>query len=109
MRVFLRRLVLSGLAGLELIALSLYVGMAGYRYLEGLSWLDSFMNAAMILAGMGPVATIQNAGAKLFAGLYALYSGLALILITGIVFGPVVHRLLHYFHLERAGRKSSSD
>lgn len=109
LKIFLRRLALSGMTGLLLICLSLFAGMAGYHYLEGLGWLDSFMNAAMILAGMGPVATIQTSAGKLFAGLYALYSGLAVILIAGIIFGPVVHRALHLFHLERGKEKSSGE
>jgi hypothetical protein len=74
--------------------------MAGYRYLEGMAWIDAFANASMILSGMGPLGPLQTWGGKLFAGLYALYSGLALILATGIVLAPVVHRLLHRFHFE---------
>jgi hypothetical protein len=68
------------------------------HWCESLVWLDAFVNAAMILSGMGPLAT--NAG-KLFAGLYALYGGLAVVMIAGIIFAPVVHRFLHQFHLEK--------
>jgi len=74
--------------------------MAGYYLLEGLSGIDAFANAAMILSGMGPLDPPKTWGGKLFAGLYALYSGLAVILAAGILFTPVVHRLLHKFHLE---------
>jgi hypothetical protein len=74
--------------------------MAGYRYLEGMEWIDAFANAAMILSGMGPLAPLHTWGGKLFAGLYALYSGLTLILAFGLIFAPVVHRVLHRFHLE---------
>jgi len=74
--------------------------MAGYHYFEGMTGIDAFVNAAMILSGMGPVSPLETSGGKLFAGLYAIYSGLALILATGIIFAPVVHRLLHRFHLE---------
>lgn len=88
-----------GLAS-TLVLLSLFAGMAGYHYLEGMAWIDAFVNAAMILSGMGPVGSLQTPGGKLFAGLYALYSGLALILATGILFSPIVHRMLHKFHLE---------
>ena len=83
-----------------LIALSLFGGMAGYRYFEGMEWIDAFANAAMILSGMGPLTPLQTSSGKLFAGLYALYSGLALLAATGIIFAPLVHRLLHRFHLQ---------
>jgi hypothetical protein len=99
-RAFAKRLARSfGLASL-LIGVSLVAGMAGYHYLEGMEWIDAFANAAMILSGMGPLGPLQTWGGKLFAGLYALYSGLALIVATGILFAPVVHRLLHEFHVE---------
>jgi hypothetical protein len=83
------------------IAFSLGIGLAGYRTFEQMSWLDAFLNAAMLLGGMGPVKTegLSDAG-KLFAGLYALYSGLAFIAVTGILLAPVVHRVLHHFHWE---------
>jgi hypothetical protein len=99
-RAFLRRVALSAGLGLFLILVSLGAGMAGYHYFESLSWLDAFANAAMILSGMGPLAPLQTDGGKLFAGLYALYSGLAVILIAGVTFAPVAHRFLHYLHLE---------
>jgi len=75
--------------------------MVGYHYFEGMEWIDAFANASMILSGMGPLAPLQTWGGKLFAGCYALFSGLALIVAIGIMFGPVVHRVLHRFHLER--------
>jgi hypothetical protein len=74
--------------------------MAGYQYFEGMGWADSFVNASMILSGMGPMGELKTTGGKIFAGCYALYSGLALILIVGIILGPVVHRFLHKFHVE---------
>jgi len=86
--------------GFALIAASLTVGMLGYHYIAGQSWTDSYLNAAMILSGMGPIGELKSAGAKIFAGTYALYSGLALILIAGIILSPIVHRFLHRFHLE---------
>ena len=82
------------------IAVSLGIGMIGYHVFEKLPWIDAFLNAAMILSGMGPVATLQTDAGKIFAGCYALFSGLALIAILGIIFAPVVHRFLHKFHLE---------
>jgi len=98
--VYVRRVLASVALGLVLVAVSLAVGMAGYHGFEGLAWLDAFLNASMILSGMGPLMSPQTAGGKLFAGLYALYSGLAVILIAGVIFGPVVHRFLHRFHVE---------
>lgn len=97
---FLRRLVRSALAGLAVVGVSLAVGMLGYHGLEGLTWLDAFLNASMILAGMGPVDTLQTAGGKLFAGCYAIYSGIALLTSVGLMVAPLVHRFLHRFHLE---------
>jgi hypothetical protein len=97
---FARRLAASFGAASALIALSLLAGMAGYRHFEGMAWIDAYANAAMILSGMGPLAAPQMWGGKLFAGTYALYSGLALILATGLLIAPVAHRLFHQFHLE---------
>jgi hypothetical protein len=99
-REFAKRMTRSfGVASL-LIGLSLLVGMAGYHWLEGMEWIDAFANASMILSGMGPLAPMQTWGGKLFAGCYALYSGLVLIVAAGILFAPVLHRLLHRFHAE---------
>ena len=83
-----------------LIAVSLLVGMAGYHLLEGLSWIDAFLNAAMLLGGMGPVNAPASYGGKLFAGLYALYCGLVVIVVAGVLLAPVAHRLLHR-HIRR--------
>ena len=99
-RDFLGRVARSLLAGALLVAVSLLAGMVGYHALERLSWLDAFLNAAMLLGGMGPVATPQTEGGKLFAGLYALYCGLVVLIVAGIVLAPVAHRILHRFHLE---------
>jgi len=87
-----------------LIGLSLGGGMAGYHFFEGMSWIDAYVNASMILSGMGPVTTLQTDSGKIFAGSYALYSGLALIFVTGLIISPIVHRLLHRFHLESSRR-----
>ena len=97
---FRARLAKMGALGFALIAASLAVGMLGYHVIAEKTWPDSFLNAAMILSGMGPIGDLTTTGAKIFAGLYALYSGLALILIAGIILSPVVHRFLHKFHLE---------
>jgi len=104
-RLFVRRVVRSLAAGALIITVSLSVGMLGYHWLENMRWIDAFANAAMILSGMGPLEPLKTDGGKLFAGLYAIYSGLAVILIAGVVFAPVVHRFLHRFHLDLDSRK----
>jgi hypothetical protein len=96
---FLQRMLRHWLASLAIVALSLGIGMVGYHWLEGFPWVDSFLNASMILGGMGPVNGLQTDGGKIFAGLYALYSGLILLVIAGILLAPVLHRILHHFHL----------
>ena len=101
---FIRRLASSFATGLALVAVSLAFGMLGYHRLFALSWIDAFVNASMILSGMGPLATPQTNGAKLFAGSYALFSGLAVLAIAGIIFAPAVHRFLHYLHADPADR-----
>jgi hypothetical protein len=87
-------------AGALLIAFSLSIGIAGYHFLGGLAWIDSFLDAAMILSGMGPLSPLHSDAAKLFAGCYAIYCGIALIATTGVMLAPVIHRALHKFHLE---------
>lgn len=99
---FLLRLVRSGSVALALVLVSLGLGMVGYNVLEHLSWIDSFLNAAMLLGGMGPVHTPVSVAGKLFAGLYALYSGLAVIFVAGVMLAPIGHRILHRFHIEAA-------
>jgi len=84
---------------LVVIVISLFVGMVGYQRYEHMSWLDAFLNSAMLLGGMGPVKTegLSEAG-KFFAGIYALYAGLVFIAVMSIMLAPVVHRVLHRFH-----------
>ena len=101
--VYRRRLISSGSVGLGLVVVSLGVGIAGYAGFEDLGFVDSFLNAAMILSGMGPLLSPQTTGGKLFAGLYALYSGFAVLAIAAIMFAPVLHRVMHRFHLEEQG------
>lgn len=79
---------------------SLGLGMAGYEYFENLDWRDAFLNAAMLLGGMGPVETPQTPGGKVFAGLYALYAGLVFLILAAVMLAPVIHRVLHHFHWE---------
>jgi len=99
-RAFYVRVARSLTLALVMVLVSLSIGMAGYHFFEKLSWLDAFLNAAMILAGMGPVAAIQTTGGKLFAGCYALFSGLALLTTLAVVSAPLFHRFLHGFHLD---------
>lgn len=107
-REFLTRVAASALFGLAIVVVSLLVGMAGYHFFEKLGWLDAFLNAAMLLGGMGPLEQPQTVAGKLFAGLYSLYSGLAVLVIAGVVFAPVFHRFLHRFHLE-AGKGTDGE
>jgi hypothetical protein len=100
LRAFLARVARSALVGALVTAGSLGIGMVGYHGLEQLSWLDSFLNAAMLLGGMGPVATPQTDAGKLFAGFYALYCGLVVLAVAGIILAPIAHRILHRLHLE---------
>lgn len=98
-RTFVRRLTLNGLIGFALLVFSLGIGMIGYHVLEGISWLDSLLNASMILGGMGPVNTLKTDAGKIFASFYALYSGVVLLASVGILIAPIFHRFLHHFHL----------
>lgn len=95
---FVRRLLAHVGWALGLLAISLGAGMLGYRVLEHLSWMDAFLNAAMLLGGMGPVNPPQTDAGKLFAGCYALYAGLVFIVTAALLFTPVLHRLMHHFH-----------
>ncbi|MCX8050778.1 MAG: hypothetical protein N3B17_02650 [Chlorobi bacterium] len=100
-RLFLRRLAGHGALAIGFLALSLGIGVAGYRFIVGLSWVDAVLEAAMILGGMGPVAPLQTTAGKLFAAAYALYSGVAFLATVGILLAPIVHRLLHRLHADR--------
>jgi hypothetical protein len=96
---FAQRMLRYGLVTAGIILSSLVVGMLGYHYLESLSWIDSLLNASMILGGMGAVNTLQTSAGKIFASLYALYSGIILLASVGILVTPVFHRFMHRFHL----------
>ena len=97
---FFLRLLRTGLGAIGLILLSLLIGATGYRVFEHLSWLDAVLNAAMILTGMGPVDRVQTTGGKIFATCYALFSGVIFLTLAAILFAPIIHRLIHSFHLE---------
>lgn len=98
---FLWRIGLHSVFAIVLLAGSLLSGMAGYMYFERLAWRDAFLNAAMLLGGMGPVDAPRTDGGKLFAGWYALYAGLIFLFVAGLLFAPVLHRLLHKFHWDQ--------
>jgi hypothetical protein len=99
-QTYRRHLLTSGSVGLVLVVISLAIGMAGYAYFENIGFIDAFLNASMILSGMGPVLNPKTDGGRIFAGFYALYSGFAVLAIAAIMFAPVVRRFLHRFHLE---------
>ncbi|MGH7517080.1 MAG: hypothetical protein ACREOC_06380 [Gemmatimonadales bacterium] len=97
-RRFARRMAAHFAVATALVALSLVGGMLGYEHYEGLGWRDAFLNAAMLLGGMGPVNAPRTDAGKLFAGCYALYAGLVFLVVAGLLLAPVVHRLLHRLH-----------
>jgi hypothetical protein len=98
--VFVGRVLRALLLGGVFVGVSLIGGVAGYMYFAQLTPVDAFLNASMILGGMGPVASLESDGAKIFAGLYALYAGLLLVAVSGIVLAPVFHRVLHAMHAD---------
>lgn len=97
---FYGRMARSGAAAAGIVIFSLFLGSAGYHFSAGLSWIDALLNASMILTGMGPVDPLKTVPAKLFATFYALYSGVAFLTMMAILLAPLLHRLLHNFHLE---------
>lgn len=97
-KAFVRRVANHVALALLVIAGSLVGGMAGYAYFERLSWMDAFLNASMLLGGMGPVESPATPGGKLFAGCYALYAGMVFLVVASLILAPVVHRVLHRFH-----------
>ena len=99
---FAARVARHLLLALGLIGASLSVGMGGYRWIARMSWIDAFLNASMLLGGMGPVGNLPNDSAKIFASLYAIFSGVAFLTIVAVLMAPLVHRFLHRFHLELA-------
>jgi hypothetical protein len=102
-REFLLRQLLYFLVAFIIIIGSLVLGVIGYHYLEGFSWVDSLVNASMILGGMGPVNELHTVTGKLFASFYALYSGIIFLVTVGIIMAPLYHRFLHRFHLDMEG------
>jgi hypothetical protein len=97
---FAQRMLRYSLITAAIILFSLVIGILGYHFLESLSWIDSLLNASMILGGMGPVNPLQTNAGKIFASFYALYSGIILLASVGILVTPIFHRFMHRFHLE---------
>ena len=100
--VFYTRVRRAAAYALALVAVTLFIGMLGYHAIEHMSWLDAFHQSALLLSGMGPVVDIKSAAGKVFDGIYALFCGVILLASTGLMFAPVIHRLLHRFHIEDA-------
>lgn len=98
--IYYRRVFKGSGIAIILIVISLGIGIAGYHYFENLSLVDALLNASMILTGMGPVDVMKTNGGKIFASLYALYSGVTFLTIAALLFAPVYQRFLHKFHLE---------
>ncbi len=103
---FVGRLIAHFLVALLVVVASLGMGMAGYHHYEHLGWTDAFLNSSMLLGGMGPVNNPQSEAGKVFAGLYALYSGMIFLIAFSIILAPVFHRVLHRFHWEEEGGES---
>jgi hypothetical protein len=98
--VFAKRILGSVGLSLGLIVPALCIGIAGYHWIDELGWVDSLLEASMILGGMGPVNPLRNDAAKIFASAYALFSGLVLVGVMGIILTPIAHRVIHKFHVE---------
>ena len=96
---FVRRVARHFSAAVATLCVALGIGMGGYHFLDDLPWVDSFLNACMILGGMGPIDALKTTAAKLFAGFYALFAGLVFVGIAGVLIAPFAHRLLHRFHV----------
>jgi hypothetical protein len=108
-RVFVCRVLKKAGLSLAMLLVSLGFGMGGYHWIADFTWLDAFYNASMILGGMGPVAELHGTASKIFAGCYALLSGLLLVGAAGAVLAPVIHRWLHKFHLDDLGRSAADN
>jgi hypothetical protein len=105
-RAFAQRMATHGRYAAWIVLVSLAIGMAGYHWIAGYAWDDAFLNAAMLLGGMGPVGNLTGHAAKIFAGTFALYSGLVFLAVAVLLLTPVFHRVLHHFHLEHRTAES---
>jgi hypothetical protein len=101
-RAFARRMAGHALFALAFVVGSLAIGVGGYHWIEGMPFIDSLLNASMLLGGMGPVGDLHTVAGKLFASAYALFAGIGFLVVAGVLFAPIIHRFLHKFHLELA-------
>src|ERR1700690_1438659 len=108
-QVFAQRVMTNGLIGAGMIVIALGIGVFGYHFFEGLSWIDSLLNASMILGGMGPVNPLQTTAGKLFASFYALFSGIIFLVSVGLLLAPIIHRFMHKFLLQSPEDRKSSN
>ena len=108
-RKFYARVRHHGMISVLVLSVSMLIGMLGYHFIEDLDWIDSYANAAMILSGMGPLNPIKTEAGKIFAGTYSLFSGVVFLTTVGFFLMPMIHRLLHRFHLESAREAKSND
>jgi hypothetical protein len=97
---FAKRMLRFGALAAGILLFSLGIGVLGYHFFEHLSWLDSLLNASMLLGGMGPIAPLQTDAGKWFASFYALFAGMIILVAAGVMVTPILHRILHHFHLE---------
>ena len=97
--IFIKRIIGALGVAVALILVALLIGIAGYRFIAGFNWIDSLLEASMILGGMGPVKELHDDASKIFASIYALFSGLVVLALMGIMLSPVVHRIMHKFHV----------
>ena len=104
-RLFLKRLFRNISFGIALCIISLSLGILGYHHFEHMSWIDAYVNAAMILSGMGPLGNLQTEAGKIFAGSYALFSGVIFLVIVSLLLSPILHWVLVRFHLEQSQTK----
>jgi hypothetical protein len=102
---FRKRMLIFGTLAGGVLVVSLGIGALGYHLLEGFTWIDSVLNASMILGGMGPVGELKTNGGKVFASAYALYSGVVFLVAAGLLVAPIFHRFLHRFHLDKVNQK----
>ena len=100
--VFARRMLHATAFAVAVIGVVLFIGICGYHWLAGLDWVDSLLEASMILGGMGPINPLPNTSAKIFASIYALFSGVVFIALMGLLLTPIVHRVMHKFHLKNS-------
>lgn len=107
-RAFAGRMVKHLLFSAAIVSLALLIGILGYHFIAGFGWVDSLLNASMILGGMGPVGELKTDAAKLFASMYALFSGLVFIGISAMLAAPIIHRVLHCFHLDEQDMRDKS-